>query len=240
MGDMSPKTLSPSANAEHMSVMRRTMVDTQLRTYDVTDYTVLSAFDRVSREDFVPKHYRDLAYSDHVIPLYPENECRLPERVMLSPMILARLIQSLEIVRGQHVLDVGCGLGYTTAILLSLGACVIGLESKPTLAAQARARLAAFCETHGIPKTDYQIVEHSLSEVAPGLGHYDKIIINGAFTSFPERFMRNCGDFGRLTGIEHTSGFAVLYMKRNHQIMRHILFNASAPTIPELSDFNGV
>jgi protein-L-isoaspartate(D-aspartate) O-methyltransferase len=215
------------------------MVDTQLRTYDVTDYAVLHAFDKVPRECFVPEAYIPLAYSDHVIPLYPENECRLPERVMLSPMVLARLLQALAIIPGQHVLDIGCGLGYTTALLASLGAYVVGVESNHALAAQARDRMNAFCEAQGLPKASYQIVENPLSELAPGLERYDKVIINGAFSRFPNHFMHHCGDLGRLTGIENLSGtgFGVLYLRQDHQVVRHILFNASAPVIPELSDF---
>ena len=62
---------------------------------------------------------------------------------MLSPMILGRLIQALAIEPGDAVLDVACGLGYSSAVLAELGARVIALEADETLAAAARERLAS-------------------------------------------------------------------------------------------------
>jgi protein-L-isoaspartate(D-aspartate) O-methyltransferase len=102
---------------------RRTMVDSQLRTFDVTDRSILNAMGETPREHFMPAGRETLAYSDLAIPL---TDPRGPEqRVMLAPMVLARLIQALELKPGARVLDVASGLGYASAVMARLGMNVV-------------------------------------------------------------------------------------------------------------------
>jgi len=90
---------------------RRTMVDGQLRTFDVNDMPLLDAMDTVPRELFVLPGRQDLAYIDQDILVSDGAE----RRYMLSPMILGRMIQALAIEAGERVLDVACGRGYASA-----------------------------------------------------------------------------------------------------------------------------
>src|SRR3712207_2717064 len=99
------------------------MVDSQLRTFDVNDLAVLAAFDEVPRERFVPQGRESLAYMDQHIQVTEGGEGGEP-RFMLAPMILARMIQALDVTIGAKVLDVACGLGYSSAILSRLGCSV--------------------------------------------------------------------------------------------------------------------
>jgi protein-L-isoaspartate(D-aspartate) O-methyltransferase len=100
------------------ALARRTMVDSQLRTFDVNDLPLLTAMDTVPREFFVPAGREDLAYIDQDVPVSDGPN----RRMMLSPMVLGRLIQALEVTDGMRVLDVACGLGYSSAVLAHLGA----------------------------------------------------------------------------------------------------------------------
>ena len=90
---------------------RRTMVDSQLRTFDVNELRLLDAMDETPRERFVPRHLEGIAYIDQDLPLSDGEDCRY----ILSPMVQARLIQALAIDPGAKVLDVACGLGYSSA-----------------------------------------------------------------------------------------------------------------------------
>lgn len=103
---------------------RRTMVDCQLRTFDVHDRAVLAAMDEVARERFLPPGQEELAYLDRNVVTGRDDDLR----VMLAPMILGRLIQALGIEAGQKCLDVGTGAGYATAVLARLGARVTPLD----------------------------------------------------------------------------------------------------------------
>ena len=69
---------------------RKKMVDCQLRPSKVTDQSVLDAFLTIPREEFVGKQQRALAYIDEDLPLSGG-------RCLMEPMVLARLLQALEI-----------------------------------------------------------------------------------------------------------------------------------------------
>ena len=109
---------------------RRMMVDGQVRTSDVTDLRLIAAMLDVARERFVPQAKAALAYLDIDLPAM-EGEAGAPVRCLVKPMVLAKLIQAAEIGAGDHVLDVGCGTGYSSAILARLAGSVVALEQEP-------------------------------------------------------------------------------------------------------------
>ena len=83
---------------------RRMMVDCQIRTADVTNPDLITAMLAVPRELFVPPALADQAYYDGDIPLGDG-------RVLIKPMVLAKLVQAAQVEASDHVLDVGCGAG---------------------------------------------------------------------------------------------------------------------------------
>ncbi len=123
-----------------LSAVRRNMVDTQLRTYDVSSKRVLDAVDEVAREHFLPASLSALAYADQSLTVRAADGT---ERVLLLPMILARMIQAAEIEPGAKVLSVAGGTGYGAAVMAAMGAKVTLLESGEALAGEARRALAA-------------------------------------------------------------------------------------------------
>ena len=84
---------------------RRDMVDRQVRTTDVTDLALIAAMPDLPRERFVRPTMSMLAYLDLDVPV-------AAGRVVLKPMVLAKLIQAMGIRGGERVLDVGCATGY--------------------------------------------------------------------------------------------------------------------------------
>src|SRR5262245_7710514 len=112
---------------------RRMMVDGQLRTSDVTDPRLIAAMLEIPRERFVPQP--TLAYVDLDLPVDGGS------RRLLKPMVLAKLIQAAEINAEACVLDIGCGTGYSSAVLAQLARAVVALEADPELAQQARENL---------------------------------------------------------------------------------------------------
>ena len=148
-----------------MAQLRRNMVDCQLRTYDVTQLAVLDAFETVPREAFVPAASRDLAYLDRSIALGGSHG-----RMMLTPMVIARMVQALAVKPGERVLDYAGGTGYSAAILTFLGASVTMVEADADLAARAAAGWAA-SGVSGI----------AIAESVAGLAdRFDAILVNGA------------------------------------------------------------
>ena len=102
---------------------RQEMVDCQIRTADVTNYSILQALSRVAREKFVPDEYASIAYGETNIHLGKG-------RYLLEPRIFAKMLELLRGNSNDLVLDIGCGLGYSSAILSQIAEVVIALEEE--------------------------------------------------------------------------------------------------------------
>ena len=86
------------------------MVDTQVRPSDVTKFPIIEAMLAIPREAYVPAAAREAAYMG-------ENLTIGAGRVMLEPRTLAKILDALDIQPTDLVLDVGCGLGYSSAVI---------------------------------------------------------------------------------------------------------------------------
>ena len=166
---------------------RYNMVEQQIRTWDVLDPNVLDLLFVVRREDYVPPEYRSLAFADLEIPL-PGGER------MWAPKLEARVLQTLNIRRGESVLEVGTGSGYFTALLAASGGDVTSVEIDPALSAAARAKLARHRFGH---------VRLEVGDAAQGWGEelYDAIVLTGSTPLLPERFPAQLKPNGRVFAI---------------------------------------
>ena len=115
---------------------RRTMmVDTQVRPNDVTKFPVIEAMLAVPREEFVPAGRRAVAYSG-------ENLDIGRGRVLLEPRTLAKMVDALDIQPDDLILDLGCGYGYSAAVMARMAEAVVAIEDDADMAAEAERRLA--------------------------------------------------------------------------------------------------
>lgn len=119
---------------------REQMIEQQVRAWEVLDPSVLAVMADIPRERFAPEAYRELAFADTMVPL-PQGQ------FMLKPQIEGRLLQALSLNRGESVLEIGTGSGYTAACLATLGAQVTSYEIHDELVSFARANLDAI----GVP-----------------------------------------------------------------------------------------
>lgn len=198
---------------------RRMMVDGQIRTADVTDLDLIGAMLAVPRERFVPAALAEQAYRDSDIAIGGG-------RALLKPMVLAKLIQAAGVGAGDHVLDVGCGSGYSTAVLARLAGSVVALEQDEGLARQARAALA---ETGGAT-----VAAGPLTAGWPAAAPYDVILLNGATEIVPEALGRQLKPNGRLAGIfgRGPTGKAMIYREIEGQLVGRAAFDAAASVLP--------
>ncbi len=203
---------------------RRNMVDRQLRTNKVTDEAVLEALGRVPRELFVPDGLRSAAYIDEDLPLGNG-------RYLIEPMVFGRLLQAAKIRRTDLVLDVGCGPGYSSAILSHLANLVVALECEGALARRTSAALSELELDNAV------VVEGPLEQGWPAQAPYDAILLGGAADRIPEALLAQLGEGGRLLAVEMRGaiGRAVLYARYRGTVSGRTLFDASVPLLPGLA-----
>jgi protein-L-isoaspartate(D-aspartate) O-methyltransferase len=115
---------------------RETMVEQQVRPWDVFDTRVLETLALLPRDRFVAEEHRALAYSDLALPIGHGE-------TMMKPVVEGRALQALAIAAGEDVLEIGAGSGFLTACLGQLGRDVVSLERHADLAAAAQARIQA-------------------------------------------------------------------------------------------------
>ena len=104
---------------------RTKMVDGQLRTTDVTNPAILDAMGAVPREAFVPPNLKSLAYIDEDIVISSPQSAET--RYLMEPSPFAKLVQLAEIPADAVVLDIGCGTGYSSAVLSMIAGSVIAM-----------------------------------------------------------------------------------------------------------------
>lgn len=200
------------------------MVDTQVRPSDVTKFPIIEAMLSVPRERFVPDAARETAYMGEHVPLGGG-------RVVLDPRILAKMLDVLNIQRDELVLDVGCGLGYSAAVISRMAEAVIALEEDESLAHDAEAELSAN------DADNVAVVTDPLVGGAPKHGPYDVIVIQGGVQIVPDAILAQLKEGGRIgcLYVEGALGTCRVGLKVAGQISWRDTFNATAPVLPGFS-----
>ena len=163
---------------------RETMVEQQVRPWDVSDARVLQALSTVPREAYVPAAHRELAYADLPLPLGHGE-------FMMKPVVEGRTLQALGLQPGDEILEIGTGSGFLTACLAALGRDVLSLELHADLADAARGRLDS-------QQVQNARVEHADAFSWSSTRRFDAICVTGAVATIPDRFMEWLRPDGRM------------------------------------------
>lgn len=200
---------------------RRTlMVDTQVRPSDVTKFPIIEAMLSIPREAYVPAAAREAAYMGENLPLGAG-------RVMLEPRTLAKMLDALDIQPTDVVLDVGCGLGYSSAVMARFADAVVAVESDAGLAAEAERILVA----EGVDNA--AVICGPLAAGAARHGPYDVVTVQGGVEMVPAALLDQIKDGGRIACIfmEGALGVVRIGHKRNGTVGWRHSFNAGAPVL---------
>ncbi len=202
---------------------RKHMVNSQVRTSDVTDLRLQAALETVPRERFLPAELKGQAYVEREIAY-------APGRTLLRARDFAKLAAAADIGPGDLVLDVACGAGYSTAVLAGVAEMVVAVEADEALAAGAQETLSEI----GIDNA--AVVAGDPAKGAPSQGPFDVIFIGGAIGVEPEALLTQLKEGGRLAAIRRTDGVSrgVIYRRAGDAFAARTVFDAStASVLPE-------
>jgi len=139
----------------------------------LTNPQIIAAFNAISREDFVEGEVKEFAGLDKALPIGSGQ-------TISQPYVVAFMLEHLNVKKGDTILDVGVGSGWTTALLSHIvgkEGRVIGIEIIPELAQQAREHVGK-----------YSFIKKGVAEVIEGDGRkgyakeamYDGILVSAA------------------------------------------------------------
>lgn len=217
---MTETRLMSSAMSDFSS-RRVMMVDTQVRPSDVTKFPIIEAMLAIPREVYVPAAKREAAYIG-------ENVDLAPGRVVLEPRTLAKLLDALDVQPSETVLDLGCGLGYSTAVIARMADAVVAVEEDAALAAEAQRTLSA----EGVDNA--AVIVGPLAAGDAKHAPYDVITLQGGVEVVPEALLAQLKEGGRIGAVfmDGALGTAMVGYKIDGAVTWRFAFNAAAPVLP--------
>lgn len=203
---------------------RDIMVESQVRTADVTDTRILTAMRTLPRERFVPAAKRALTYADAEVEVSPG-------RALMRPRDLAKLIQALAPQAHERALEIAGATGYGAAVLAACCAHVVSLDPDPSLSFAAQAAL----ESIGAVNTKTASTEAAAGW--PDEAPYDVIMLNGGAEFVPEAWLEQLADGGRLGVIVRSgsAGAARIYTRAGDAVAYRTAFDAFPAVAPGLA-----
>lgn len=193
---------------------RMNMVESQVRTNDVTDVEIQAAMRRVQRERFCASSRAFAAYAE----VEPEIT---PGRYLMKPRDLGKLLQLARPRAGETALAIAAP--YAAALLATIGLKVTALEAD----AKAAALLAPALEAYGVELVTGDLLRPAKSPV-------DLIICEAAITRVPDAWLAALTDDGRVAAVERDGpvGRARLLRRTAAGASRGVGFDATPPYLP--------
>jgi protein-L-isoaspartate(D-aspartate) O-methyltransferase len=151
----------------------------KLRRHSFVDDALAPVFRSVDRQDFVADDHESKAYDDEPLPI-GENQ------TISQPSTVAFMLSLLGVAEGDDVLDVGCGSGYTTALLAEIvgdTGLVKGLEIRDSLVSFGRKNL------HGYSYQNASVEKARKAVIGDPNNTYDCVLVSAAATKFPEALL---------------------------------------------------
>ena len=166
---------------------QRTLLVQELASEGITDERVLDAFRKVPRELFVPSQFREYAYRNQPLPI----DCY---QTISQPLMIAIMLQYLELQPEDIVLEIGTGSGYQTALLAELAKEVCTVERLESLSLKAQELLKSL----GYKNIYFRIGDgtQGWQKAYPPYKEFNKIIVSAAAKEIPPKLKEQLADQG--------------------------------------------
>ncbi|MBW3534545.1 MAG: protein-L-isoaspartate(D-aspartate) O-methyltransferase [Gemmatimonadetes bacterium] len=203
---------------------RRKLIE-QVRARGVQDLEILRLLDQVPRHLFVPEGVWNRAYDDAPVPIgYGQTASQ--------PSLQALYLAVLRPREDEHVLEIGTGSGYLTALLALLADRVYSVERVRELSQRARAALDAL----KLNNVALLVGDGTIGwrKYAP----YPVIVVSAASPSVPEALVEQLADPGRmLIPVGSRDEQSLLLVRREDGEVREEVLGEGASFVPLLGRF---
>lgn len=169
----------------NFDIARKRMVQEQIISRGITSPRLLEVFLKIPRHLFVQEAMAIQAYSDSPLPIGDKQ-------TISQPYMVALMTDLLELSSSDHVLEIGTGSGYQTAILASLVRRVWTIERIRPLAMQARKIL----DSLHLLNINIKVGDGTLGW--PEEGPFDAILVTAGAPAVPETLATQLAPGGRL------------------------------------------
>ncbi|PZD79706.1 protein-L-isoaspartate(D-aspartate) O-methyltransferase [Mesonia sp. K7] len=163
---------------------RKQLVET-VRAKGIKDEKVLTAIGKIPRHWFMDSSFEDHAYQDKAFPIAADQTISQPYTVAFQTELLA-------VEKGDHILEIGTGSGYQTAVLCELGAKVFSIERQQELYKKTKLFLS---------KIGYRPKYMAFGDGYKGLPDYapfDKVIVTAGAPFVPKPLLAQLKVGGKL------------------------------------------
>jgi len=208
---------------------REKMIKEQIIRRGINDPRVIDAMRAVPRHYFVEKIYHHQAYSDFPLPIGNGQ-------TISQPYMVGKMTELLELQPGDHVLEIGTGSGYQTAILAYLSKIVYTIERIGDLQRTAKQHLLGL----GFTNVSYMIGDGTVgwTECAP----FDAIMVTAGAPEIPDPLLKQLAEKGRMVIPVGGRSYQVLNFirKQKNRIFREESFECTfVPLVGRESWKNG-
>jgi protein-L-isoaspartate(D-aspartate) O-methyltransferase len=149
---------------------------------------IVSAFQKIGRKHFVTEEMADEAYANSPLPIGHGQ-------TISQPLTVAFMLELLQPKRGQKILDVGSGSGWTTSLLAEIAG-----ETGHIFAIERVSELKEFGQKN-VEKFHFYNIDFFCMDGSKGLpdhAPFDRILVSAAAQEVPEALKRQLAKGGRM------------------------------------------
>jgi protein-L-isoaspartate(D-aspartate) O-methyltransferase len=185
---------------------RANMIESQVRTNDVSDLALQTAIRAVAREDYIVEAKRAFAYAELTGPSPSGRE-------LWKPRDFAKMIQAAKPIAGERALVIAGAGGYSAAVLAAMGCDVTIHDDVP-------------CAFAGVTCTTGALT-------TPPAGPFDIVLVDGGVETVPESWGGVLSEGGRLCVVVLAGpmGTAQIMTKSGGVLSSRVAFDAMVPRL---------